>query len=261
MRRNHTDMSLRILAAIPLCVSWSLAQDLAPAKVEPAPDPQPAAVAGKPSVTQLDDARYQIGGVIFNRLNREIRFPAKMNMSEGLIEYVVVLQKGHVHEAFLLADISPTDLNLAFTLLRYKPSPELFSEIEESGHPSGILPEVPLPVKASARIAIEVEWTHSGTTHRCTLNEWFQSRSSQTTMIPGPWLYTGSSSSEGVYIPELSGDVISVKPDRYAVVNYPGTDNVDQPSWYPSLQLVPPVGTDVTVIISPFFKRKPLPTP
>ncbi len=254
-------MSLRILPLIPLCISWSLGQEITPAKVESASDTKSATELAKPSVTQLDDARYQIGAVIFNRLNREIRFPTKMNMNEGQIEYAVVLQKGHAHEAFLLADISPTHLNLAFTLLRYKPSTELFSEIEESGHPSGVFPEVPLPVKASARIAIEVEWMVDGAARRCTLNEWFQSRSTQTPMAPGPWLYSGSAFSEGTYIPELSGDVMSVKLDKYAVVNYPGADNTDDPSWYPSPQLVPPVGTEVTVIISPFFKRKPLPTP
>ncbi len=251
---------LYILPLIPACLAGSLAQEVAPAKSEPTPT-QSKAEPMKPSVTKLDDARYQIGEVILNRMNREIRFPAKVNMTEGQIEYAVILQKGNVHEAFLVTKSSPTHLNLAFTLLRYTPSPELNSEIDDTGHPTGIYPEISLPVKASARVAVEVEWTVAGTTHRVPINEWFQLGSTQEPMAPGPWLYSGSDVSEGVYIPELTGNLISVRLDRNAMLNYPGADNTDDPSWFPRPKQVPAVGTDVTVIISPFYKRKPLPTP
>jgi hypothetical protein len=215
----------------------------------------------KPSVTKLDDARLQVGQVILNRLNREIRFPAKVNMRSGLIEYAITLEKGKIHEAFLVTKIAPTDLNLGFTLLRYTPSKELNAEIDDTGHPTGTYPEVSLAVKASARVAVEVEWTAAGTTHRVPLNEWLHSRTTEKTMEPGPWLYNGSEFSEGVYVPELSGNLLSVQPDRYAMLNYPGADNGGEASWHPAPEGLPVVGTDVTVIISPFFKPKNRPTP
>lgn len=244
---------LCLLTLIPWCISWASAQGTAPAE---------GTAAAKPSVIQLDDARYQIGDVIFNRTNREIRFPAKINMSAGVIEYTVLLQKSNkIHEGLLVTGVSPTHLNIAFKLLRYSPSPELNSEIDESGHSTGVYPDVPLPVKASARIAIEVEWTDQGTTHRHTLNECFQSGTTQKPMDVGPWLYTGSALSEDVYIPEITGNLFSIQKDGYAMINYPGGDNTEDPKWSPTQKLVPPGGTDVTVIISPFFKRKNLPTP
>ena len=252
---------LRILSLIPACLSWSLAQEIVPAKPESDTTPPPAAPSAKPPIVRLDDARCQIGEIILNRMNREIRFPAKVNMTDGQIEYALILQKGNVHEAFLVTTSSPTHLNLAFALLRYTPSPELNSEIDDTGHPTGIFPEVSLPVKASARVAVEVEWTLAGTTHRVSINEWFQLGSTQKPMEPGPWLYSGSDFSEGVYIPELTGNLASVRLDGNAMLNFPGADNQSDPSWFPAPNLVPPVGTDVTVIISPFFKRKSLPTP
>lgn len=215
----------------------------------------------KPSVIKLDDDRRQVGLVILNRLNREIRFPATVNMNSGLIEYAVTLEKGNIHETFLISKVSPTDLNLGFALLRYNPSRELISEIDDSGHSTGTYPEVPLPIKASARVAVEVEWTLAGTTHRVPINEWFQSRTTEKVMEPGPWLYGGSDFSEGVYIPELTGNLISVLLDKNAMLNYPGADNTDGPSWLPTPDKVPAPGTDVTVIISPFYKPKTPPTP
>ena len=253
-------MTTRILLLIPACVSISLAQEIAPVKPEQPPAKDDAAAPVKPSVTKLDDTRYQIGGVILDRKSREIRFPAKVNMAEGLIEYMIILQKGKAHEALLITPIVPTELNLAFVLLSYPPSPELFSQINETGHPTGIYPEVPAPVRAAARITMEVEWSENGTTRRVHINEWLRDKAKDAALAPGPWLYTGSSYSEGKFIPDLSGDIASIKLDPYAMINYPGTDN-EGVVWFAFPKRVPPVGTDVTVIITPYFKSKPHPTP
>jgi hypothetical protein len=250
---------LHILSVISVSLSWSLAQKVPPAKPESVPA---AAAPVKPSIIRLDDARCQVGEIILNRMNREIRFPAKVNMNEGLVEYAMTLQKGYAHEAILITNSLPTHLNLAFALLRYNPSPELTSEMDDTGHPTGVFPEVSLPVRASARVAVEVEWTADGASHRIPLNEWFQSNATRKTMEPGPWLFSGSTFSEGAYMAELTGNLISANnDDRYAMLIYPGADNPGERSWFPSPKLVPAVGTAVTVIISPFFKRKSLPTP
>ena len=251
----------RFLLVIPTCVAISLAQEITPVKPESPPAKNAAAAPVKPSVTKLDETRYQIGDVILDRKNREIRFPANVNMAEGLIEYTIVLQKGKIHEALLITSISPTDLNLAFKLLSYPPSPELFSQINETGHPTGIYPEVPTPVRASARVAVEVEWSDNGSTRRVPINEWLRDNAKDVALAPGPWLYTGSNFAEGKFIPELSGDIFAIKLDSYAMIYYPGADNEQGVVWFAFPKRIPPVGTNVTVIITPYFKSKSLPTP
>ena len=251
----------RFLLVIPACVAISLAQEITPVKPEVPPAKDAAAEPVKPSVTKLDETRYQIGGVVLDRKSREIRFPAKVNMAEGLIEYMIILQKGKAHEALLITPIVPTELNLAFVLLSYPPSPELFSQINETGHPTGIYPEVPAPVRAAARITMEVEWSENGTTRRVPINEWLRDKAKDAALAPGPWLYTGSSFYEGKFIPDLSGDIASIKLDPYAMINYPGPDNEQGVVWFAFPKRVPPVGTELTVIITPYFKSKPLPTP
>ena len=248
-------MISRFLLVISTCVAISLAQETAPVKPGPPAVTDAAAESVKPSVTKLDEKRYQIGSVILDRKNREIRFPAKVNMAEGLIEYIIILQKGKAHEALLITTIVPTELNLAFVLLRYAASPELFSQINETGHPTGIYPEVSTPVRAAARISMEVEWSDNGTTRRVPINEWLRDNAKDAALAPGPWLYTGSSLSDGKFIPDLSGDIASIKLDSYAMINYPGADNEQGVVWFAFPKRVPPVGTNVTVIITPYFKR------
>ncbi len=253
---------LRLLILIPAWVSLALAQESPPTKPESPPATNAAtAEPVKPSVIKLDDTRFQIGEVILDRKSREIRFPTKVNMSEGLIEYLIVLQQGKAHESLLITAISPTHLNLAFTLLRYAPSRELFSLIDETGHPTGMYPDVSTPVKAAARIAVDVEWSDNGTIRRIPVNEWFRNTAKDTVMAAGPWLYTGSGFSENKFIPELTGDIAAIMTDSNAVINYPGSDNQDNVIWYAFPKRVPPVGTTVTLIIAPYPATQPLSKP
>lgn len=248
-------MLLRLFILIPACLGWSLAQETPPAE----PTPPPAAEPAKPSVVKLDETRYQVGQVTFDRKTREIRFPTKVNMSEGLIEYLLVLKQGKAHEALLITEISPTHLNLALTLLRYSPSRELFFLSDEAGRLTGNRADVPAAVKNGARIAVDVEWTENGNTRRVPVNEWLQNTAKDTVMAPGPWLYTGSDFSEGKYIPELTGDIAGVMVAPSAIINYPGSDNLDDVTWFAFPKRVPSVGTNVTVIIAPYSNTKPLP--
>jgi hypothetical protein len=108
---------------------------------------------------------------------------------------------------------------------------------------------------------MEVEWSDNGTTRRSPINEWLRDKSKDVALAPGPWLYTGSNLSEGKFIPDLSGDIAAIMVDSNAMINYPGTDNEQSVTWFAFPKRVPPVGTDVTVIITPNIKIKPLPTP
>ncbi|NQX00480.1 hypothetical protein HQ447_07450 [bacterium] len=243
-------MRIRFLILVPACLSLALAQE-----------PSPAAEPVAPSVKKLDATRYQIGGVEFDRKTREIRFPTQVNMTEGLLEYLIVHQKGKVHEALLTTTISPTDLNLAFTLLRYSPSHELYPLPNETGGTSDNYPVVADDVKAAARVTLEVEWTDAGKLRRIPVNEWIQHAVKSTAMPAGPWIYGGSDFHEGKFIAETSGDVAGIFLAMSALLNYPGNDRDDDTVWTPFPKRVPPEGTNVTVIIAPYSNSKPLPQP
>jgi hypothetical protein len=215
----------------------------------------------KPSVKKLDGTRYQIGEVTFDEKTREIRFPTKLNLVNGLLEYLVVHQKGKVHESLLTTEISPTHLNLAFILLKYKRSPELYPLPNETGGASDIFPEVTADVKASSRVNIDIEWTQDGKTQRLPVNECIQHSVKTTAMPAGPWLYGGSDFSDGQYVPEICGDVIAIFLAPSALLHYPGEDRSDDNVWIPFPKRIPAEGTNVTVIITPFQTTNSLPQP
>ncbi|MEO7101251.1 MAG: YdjY domain-containing protein [Luteolibacter sp.] len=243
-------MLLRAFIFLTASVSWVIAQE---------PD-QPAAPV-KPSVEKIDETHYQVGKILFDRKTREIRFPAKVNMVEGLLEFLLVHQNGKVHESLLMTDISPTHLNLAFTLLRYPPSRELYALPNDHGGTSNNFPEVPDDVKAGARIKIEVEWKEGEKTRRLTANEMIQHTVKASAMSAGPWVYGGSEFNDGKFAPESSGDLIAIFTANSALINYPGKDDDNDEVWIPYPKRVPAVGTDVTVIITPFSNATPLQKP
>ncbi|MEO5915785.1 MAG: YdjY domain-containing protein [Luteolibacter sp.] len=225
---------------------------------EDAPVEKPAPVEPvKPSVKQLDETNFQIGEVTFDKKSREIRFPTKVNMIEGQLEYLIVHENGKVHESLLSTTISPTHLNLAFTLLRYPPSRELYTVGENDEGKPAKLPDVPAEVKAGARVNIDVEWMDNGKVRRIPVNEWIQHGVKETAMPAGPWVYGGSSFGEGKYFPETTGDVAAIFLSNAAILNYPGDDRDNDDVWTPFPKRVPAEGTNVTVIIAPFQKTKP----
>ncbi|MEO0017542.1 MAG: hypothetical protein RLZZ522_825 [Verrucomicrobiota bacterium] len=250
---------LVLLASVPLL---AIAQDQATLPTAPSPAPAPAPDPGKPQIEKLDGDRYRIGKVTIDRKTREIRLPAKVNMTAGLLEFLLVQQQGKVHEALLITEASSTHLNLAFLLLRYQPSPELFSQLDETGHMTGMYPNVPAAVQAGARIQIEVEWKdEAAKVSRRSVNDWIQHSVKDTAMPPGPWLYTGSESYEGKYIPDLTGDVAAIFTSPAAMINYPGAEGSNDLVWHASPTRVPAKDTEVTLIITPFANTPTPPKP
>lgn len=250
-------MLLRSFLLVPLCAFSVLAQDAPPPVVATDAPAEPV----KPSVRKLDGSRYQIGGVIFDEKTREIRFPTKVNMTEGALEYLIVHVNGKVHESLLSTEISPTHLNLAFTLLRYTASHELYPLPDDTGGVSDKFPDVSAQVKASSRVTIEVEWNDDGKVRRLPVNEWIQHGVKATAMPAGPWVYGGSDIFEGKFVAETTGDVAAIFLSQAALLNYPGEDHENDDVWTPFPKRVPAEGTNVTVIIAPYSHPQPLPKP
>jgi len=242
-------------------ISMLAAQDRAPVEPGSLPAPDQPMAPVKPSVEKLDATHYRIGKVTFDQKTREIRFPATVNMTEGLLEYLVVHENGKIHESLLVTDISATHLNLALTLLRYPASRELYGLPNETGGITDNYPVVPEEIKAGSRIAIEVEWKDQGKTRRLPANEWIQHAVKTTAMPAGPWVYGGSEIYDGKFVPESTGEIVAIFVSQSSMINYPGDDNRDDNVWLPFPKRVPEVGTELTVIITPYSKSPLRPKP
>ena len=221
-----------------------------PPSTEPATPPKPASI-----VVKLDANRFKIGDIELNRQNREIRFPAVINMREGLLEFVIVHEKGKVHESLLRTAINATHLNLALKVLRYQSSPELFMLRDEEGFPNGLMPAVDARTKAAARVEMRMRWKDGETEHSVSINECINNNRNNTVMPAGPWVYGGSAVYNGRYVAEVTGDIVAILTSQAAIFNYPGDHNqngTDYGNWYALTKMLPDVGTAVMVEIRPW---------
>jgi len=215
------------------------------------PTAPPADARPQPSVVPVDGGGFRIGAVTFDPATREVRLPAIVNMDQGLIEFLVVHQGGKIHESLFVTDASPTDFNLAFTLLGFKPSPELYPLPSKTGGLSDQYPQVPAETRKGARLRIDVEHESNGTIKRLSVNDWIQHAVREAAMPAGSWVYGGSRVSNGRFAAETTGDIVAIYLSLAAIFNYPGDDNDDDDVWIPYPGRIPEPGTKVTLVFSP----------
>ena len=106
---NHP---LRI-ALLMLTLAASAWAQQPPGSAEPKPVPPP-------SIREVSPGVFQVGGVKLEREARRVSFPAKLNMTNGPIEYLLVTTAGKAHESLLTTDIEPQHLQVAMLLLGAK---------------------------------------------------------------------------------------------------------------------------------------------
>lgn len=216
----------------------------------PAPD-QPVAPA-QPSVTKLEDGRMKVGEVTFDPETRAVEFPARINMTEGLLEFLVVHQNGKVHESLFVTDISATDLNIALKLLRYKASRELYLKLNKDGSLSSVFEEASDEEKRESRLSIFVREGEGEDAKETNVCDWIHHAVTEKPMPREPWVYGGSFFYEGKFVAETSGDIIAIFLSNAALGNYAGKDNQDDNVWLVRPRVVPAEGTSVKLVIRPY---------
>ena len=230
-------------------LSLGLALSAMAESAAPAADGETPAV--KPTVERIDRDHFRVGEVTFNHKTREIRFPAEVNMDQGLLEFVLVRTHGKIHESLLATDTRAEDINMAFKLLRYPASAELYYLPNDRGGLSSRRLEVPEETKTAARVQIKVEWEDAGSKRVVPINEWVQHTRTGKAMPATLWVYGGSEVDEGGFVAETTGDLVATWITNASLLNYPGEDNEDDTAWAVYPKRVPPAGTKVTVIIAP----------
>lgn len=206
----------------------------------------------KPVVEKIDASHYRIGEITIDKRSREIRFPAVVNMREGLLEYLIVHTNGKIHESLFSTDISPSNLNVAFKLLRYEASKELYRIPKEPGILSADFYEEPEETKAASRISISAEFEKDGETKSIPAYEWIRHETTAKAMLPTPWIYGGGTFYDNKFVPEQTGDITAIFITNGSLINYPGEDNFNDQIWTPLTNRIPEIGTKVTLVIAPY---------
>ncbi|MBM3824065.1 MAG: hypothetical protein FJ404_14465 [Verrucomicrobia bacterium] len=182
------------------------------------------------AVTPLGGGEFRIGLIQFRKDPPSIRFPATLNMTRGILEYVLVHADGKTHESLLKTDAQPLHLHLAALL-------------------SGLAPGTNNPgLKTPTLLRLTVEATlENGTTHPVPPELWIQHKPAGKSLSPGPWQYLGSRTSEGVFLAQRDGSIISLITDPDALIGNPRPDRDGDDAWHVDSSSVPPLHTPVRV--------------
>lgn len=191
------------------------------------------AATNSPPVVDLGHGAFRIGEVTLNRQNKTVSFPTTVNMSSGVIEYVVVTSGGKTHESVLKTDVEPFHLHSAMLLLGAKVARE-----EELGAFTDAKQELP-----GQKLTIQAEWNGK----RVPLEALVFNVQTKKPMEAPFWVYNGSVMREGQFLAQREGSIVSLISDPSALANNPREDRENDELWVANTNTVPAVGTPVQV--------------
>ncbi|MBK9137176.1 MAG: hypothetical protein IPM17_00140 [Verrucomicrobia bacterium] len=178
-----------------------------------------------------------LGKVSLDRANRSISFPASVNQRRGLVEYVIVTERGKTHESVLRTDVEPQHIHLALLLLDAQPP----SSPEFPADPAAPLPGVP--------VRIEVSWAEGGREVRRPLEDLVITTNRGDRLARGPWAYNGSYISRGTFVAQQEGSIVALQVDPSALINNPRPGRENDELHHANPATLPPDDRVVTVSI------------
>ncbi|NLT71833.1 MAG: hypothetical protein GXX91_14250 [Verrucomicrobiaceae bacterium] len=205
------------------------------------------------SVKKVGETRYRIGEIEFDARTREIRFPATVNMREGgPLEYILVHERGKVHESIFTTAVSPLALQVAMKLLRYQAGyGDVFNRLlrpemlEKEGG-----------TEADRGDSLIFHFQAEGAEKAVPVYEFVIDGENAEAMTPGGWIYTGSVVEDGAFMAEAEGSIIAIYLDHLALFNMTreGAD-IDE-RWGARSSAIPEIGTKGTLTIQAFVEPK-----
>ncbi len=207
--------------------------------------PPPSVFADPPPV--------QLGKVQLDREKRRVTFPAVFNMSEGLLEYVLVGSQGKVHESLLRTDVQPTQLHTAMLLFGVKTGERHPGDAPPAAINADYLHTA--PTLKGDPVTILLRWTVEGKETTCRAEELVYNAETKAAATAGDWTYNGSMFDENQFLAEQEKSFVALVTDPAALVNNPRPGHDNDQVWFVAKEKVPPKDTPVEVI----FELKPAP--
>ncbi len=213
------------------------------------------------SLEKINESTYKLGEITMDTKLRTISFHATSEITDKLIEYVLVNPEGKIHEALFITKARPINLNIAFKLLGYKQNKSLFREFIND-LPTERYQTATDQEKAHSYFTISINWTDTETKKRYkyNINELIQNTRTEKTLDQAKnkniWSYGGSFMHQGKFAAELNHDIIAIFTDRTSLANYAGKGKEDDTLWFPVTHKMPAYGTTVNIVLTPQFPSK-----
>ena len=145
----------------------------------------------------------KFGEVDIDPQQRQVSFPVTVNMTEGMVEYALVTEKGKVHESVFSTKVKPSEIQVAMLLLNTEPED---------------------------RVGFSFEWQDKGL-KKLNLSEVIaQGEGSEVPLAADQWIFLGSIIDTKGFTADREGSIISLIFDQTVICTHMITaGDVDQP--------------------------------
>jgi hypothetical protein len=186
---------------------------------------------------KLSETEYTLDKVKIDTGQRELRFPAEVNMEEGLVELILCGRKGKLHESVLKTEIVPSHLQVALLLLDFN-----YGSAEAEYNWQG-------PV-AGDSLYIWADWQkEDGGMERHRIEELVWNVQREAPMQNTHWVLWGSEVIDGNYMADVEESIITTYRNNFTIIENPLETGMDDTLYEVNKDLIPARGTEVTVII------------
>jgi hypothetical protein len=193
-----------------------------------------ASQAAESTVREVAPGVVEVGLVRVDKTARALSFPASVNMTEGIVEYVVVTESGKTHESVFTTSAEPRDIHVAALLLGVRDATKSAAT------------NLPPALRGDA-VRIELSWESGGRPRVVALEDCVRHSETRRPLSTGPWVYNGSESRAGRFAAQHEGSIVSVIDDVEALVNNPRTGRENDDVWRVNEKIVPPKGTALRI--------------
>lgn len=207
-----------------------------------------------PPPKEVSPGVYEVGTVRVDKNSQTVTIPAKVNMVEGLVEYVCVTPQGSTHESVLVSEAGPQNVHVGMLLLGAKGS----TPPNPAQAPGQIDAQflANLPKLKGDRVQLTARWKDpDGKEQTAPIENWITQRTvvkkkvTEKPMSNGPWLYNGSYLLEGRFLADVNCVYVSVNTFPSALINNPREGAADDKMWFANKTAMPAVGTPVDFVI------------
>jgi hypothetical protein len=238
---------LRVLASLPF--AFLLVCKAGPLPSNPTNEP----------LQQISRDIFQLGTVRLDKALKTVQFPAQLNMTNDLVEYLLVNSKGKAYESLLRTDVEPYYIQLAMLLIGAKGAPQTPALLNAPTVPFHInrpasatnLPP-PLAIQGDP-VSIELSWQTPAGRKQLPAEDCIMNLATKTNASRGPWTYNGSRVINGFFLAQREGSIVAMIDDIDAMVNNPRPGHDNDQIWQINSNILPPLNTPVEVT----FKLEP----
>lgn len=206
------------------------------------------------SIKETSPGVFKIADVRLDKLQRTVSFPARLNLTNGAMEYLLVNSWGKVHESVFQTETEPYRIHVAMLLLGVN-SMEALSKsttatnLVEASSPGQFLSHPSAERLPGEAISIEVKWLEQGRRMSRPAEQFLFNRKTKSMPRDGDWVYNGSIVQEGHFLAESEGSVVSLVTDPLAMINNLAPGHDDDSIWFVNTNRLPPLETALEIVI------------